>query len=284
VGVRQEIGTMSHPVHNCNKTSALEYPYGLSMVTPFFSHTFSTEEPRKSPYKSRILPNGDLKIWKSPYLCIASDDPELRFEEPYFDFACLEAPPPAGEWFYTVCGNSYDTHSSFSDYWFVVVSTCVLGLGIYTQILCYPRTCLEVWGDILMARGLPMVHKMEVGSKENGELMSIHRRRSGVESGCEEYLVQRAGVAGLHWETRHEIETDGDGPVYAEGGGLYGHDGRGSSRERIQQFRHKLYAEERLQEGLWKECEVWRRQRNKQGTVPVPEDGREEVPEANTTG
>jgi len=78
LGVRQEIGTMDHPVYNCNTTTSLVYPYSLSQVTPLLHTRFPPKESPKSPFKSRILPNGDLKIWKNPYLCLASEDPELR--------------------------------------------------------------------------------------------------------------------------------------------------------------------------------------------------------------
>jgi len=40
VGVRQEVGTMAHPVFNCNITTALTYPYGLSQWTPLMSNRF----------------------------------------------------------------------------------------------------------------------------------------------------------------------------------------------------------------------------------------------------
>jgi len=245
VGVRQEIGTMNHPTFNCNKTSSLTYPYSLSMWTQHLHQYYPETELRKSPFKSKILPNGDLKIWKSPYLCIASQEDDLLFEEPYFDFNCLAQLPEAGEWYYTICGNSYGSHSSFTEYWFVVTSVCLLGLGVYTQILCFPRTCFEVWGRHL-AGSPPLIYKEEVDYKHIGQLQSVGGMRSQGQDG-QEYEVLRSGEEVWHWESRHEVETDGCGPTYAEMGGLYGHDGTGSSRERIARYRHEIYARDRLE-------------------------------------
>lgn len=73
-----QVGTMDHPIYNCNATTALVYPYGLSQWTHHLHSRYPAHESPKSPFKSKILPNGDLKIWKSPYLCIESDNPELR--------------------------------------------------------------------------------------------------------------------------------------------------------------------------------------------------------------
>ena len=96
--LERQVGTMDHPVYNCNVTTALVYPYGLSQWTHLLARCalaprspcsdlrsasvrsrYPERESPKSPFKSRVLPSGDLKIWKSPYLCIDSADPELRW-------------------------------------------------------------------------------------------------------------------------------------------------------------------------------------------------------------
>ena len=263
VGVRQEVGTMTHPTFNCNKTTALTYPYGLSQWTPFLADRYEAYESPKDAFKSKILPNGDLKIWKNPYLCIESDKDELKFEEPYFDFDCLEKLPDAGEWFYTVCGNAYGSHNEpgFGEYWFVVTCSCIFGLGIFTQAFCYPRVFYEVWWTMMTGGGLPMCYKSIVEYKETGLLDEVREHRSSV---TEEYLVVRQGGEAV-WESKYAIETDGCGEVYGEGGGLYGHAGTGGSRARVHRFRSSLHAETRLQAD-WPAVDKLRRERNLMGT------------------
>jgi hypothetical protein len=136
----KEIGTMNDTKFNCNATSELVYPYSLSpikylpdgVVTP--ENTFM-----KGNYKSKMLPSGDLRVWKQTYLCIDHEDEEYNYEEGYFDFKCLDKPPAAGEWWYTVCGTPYDKKhgGNFSEYWHMIVSACCLSLTVFTQVLSF---------------------------------------------------------------------------------------------------------------------------------------------------
>lgn len=54
------------------------------------------------------------------------------YDEPYFDFHCLNKPPSAGAGHYTICGTHYDNHV---EYQLVIASTCLLGLLFYHQLL-----------------------------------------------------------------------------------------------------------------------------------------------------
>jgi len=185
----------------------------------------------------------------------------VRFEEPYFDFACLKHSPAAGEWFYSVCGTSYGAYDEpgFSEYWFVTVAVCFLGMALYTHIFCYPRSFYLVWWGVCRGK-LPMCYKSLIPAQEQGELAEIlGYRGSGPASGQEEYLVTRRGREEEPvWETKHALQTDGDGPSYGEGGGLYGSHGGGSSRERIHRYRQLRHAEERLAGG-WLQSSSLRR-------------------------
>ncbi|XP_064652904.1 uncharacterized protein LOC135503238 isoform X2 [Lineus longissimus] len=63
---------------------------------------------------------------KKKYLCTEN------YDEGYFDFKCLKAPPANGLDWYTICGNSYP---NYEEYVIVVMAFCCLGFFVYWQML-----------------------------------------------------------------------------------------------------------------------------------------------------
>ena len=133
----------------------------------------------------------------------------------------------------------------------MLIGLCSLSIYLFTAILAYPRTIFDIVWDLKP----PKYYKIK-GEPTAGNITTICDKRVNRASGREEYLVERSRRA-RQWEPKHNIVSDGTGPVYAERGGLYGIHGvhaETSSRERLRAFDSHRNAVERIK--MWKKAHV----------------------------
>ena len=228
LGLHQDQGSSagSWDGFNCDQTRNLTYPY------PFTPAAFP-------PFlQSEIFPN--VEVWKRPYLC---PNGESHFDEGTFGFECEEAKEQIwqgkGNQWYWICGTDWDSKdgsTSKMEYVLIVWVICLVGMNVFAQAYCYPRTLLDQIKLGEFPRFFEYDAPIDIVSR-------VTDRRINPTTGVEEYRVQKINVEdgreSSTWETKPDLIADAVGPVYAERGGLYGvlHDTYGgSTRDRLRTF------------------------------------------------
>ena len=236
LGMHQEQGfapdakNLNDEDRGCEFRRSLTYPYPFTEGA-FWPFRVEVLEQLGLPVPS-FLPFPSVTVSKRPYVC---PNGKQLWDEPYVDFNCEMARKQpwignAHQW-YWMCGTDWDNgHSkgvlsgeaptTHVEYVIVVWAICLVGLNLYAQCFCYPRTLYEQFVEL---REFPKYFKYD----EPDALVAEFEARRFNDDGREEFLVRKVDAKthrdlGESWELREELVQDAVGPVYGERGGFYG--------------------------------------------------------------